>query len=217
MSGWLLIGIFISQAIINIFLVRYEITPCNATYSLAIKTLLVIRLILGAMVIVKQEATLDWAWSTTFWPYWCSITIQSVLLIATAVMFINTIGNFFKGQAKLHEVIGSLWSVLITAGFIISSLQAVLLILKIYDVASNMPPKFFDELYTDKDRLEIELHWLNDSERYAYEMLTKRAHEIPFLVVKYPMIYFCSSFLLSLIFRNLIVRWFEQILYHDED
>ena len=74
------------------------------------------------MVVIKVEATLDWAWSTTFWPYWCSITIQGVVVIATGVIFINTLGNFFKGEAKLFDLIGSLWGLLITGGFMLAVL-----------------------------------------------------------------------------------------------
>lgn len=80
-----------------------------------------------------------------------------------------------------------------------------------------MPQKYFDDYYPDKQRIEIEIRWLNDSEKYAYEMLTKRRHEIPFLIAKYPLIYFGGSFFLSLIFRKFITLWFEQVLYQDED
>ena len=67
------------------------------------KTVLVLRLLVAANIVIKQEAELDWEWSTAFWPYWCSFTIQAVLIIATVVIFLNTLSLFFKSEAKLHD------------------------------------------------------------------------------------------------------------------
>lgn len=105
------------------------------------------------MVIIKHEAELDWDWSTTFWPYWCSITIQGVLVIATGVIFINTLGSFFKSDAKFNDLFGSLWGLLIAAGFMMATLQPVLTIIKIFDVGRGIPAKFFDSDFEDQKRL----------------------------------------------------------------
>ena len=73
--GWVLVLPPMLSGLINLFLVKYEQTPCNATFQLTVKTVLVLRLLVGANIIIKQEANVDWEWSTAFWPYWCSFTI----------------------------------------------------------------------------------------------------------------------------------------------
>ena len=171
----------------------------------------------GSMAIIRNDADLDWDWSTTFWPYWCSITIQGVLVIATGVIFINTLGSFFRSDAKFHDLLGSFWGLLMAGGFMMATLQPVLVIIKIFDSGSSIPEKFFDPEYADIKRLELEARWLKESEKYALEMLKDRPNEIVFLICFYPMIYCFGTFLITLIFRKQICKWFELILYHDED
>ena len=84
-------------------MVKFDRTPCNATLQLTIKIVLVLRLVVGANIVLKQEANLDWEWATAFWPYWCSFTIQAVLIITTIVIFLNTISVYCKGEAKMHD------------------------------------------------------------------------------------------------------------------
>lgn len=215
--GWLLLVPPILSGLINLFLVKYEQTPCNATFQLTVKTVLVIRLLVGANIIIREEAELNWDWSTTFWPYWCSFTIQAVLVIATVVIFLNTLSSYFKNEAKMHDVLGSLWGLLMAAGFMLSTLQPVIVIIKIFDVAKSIPDKFFDVDFPDKERLETELRWMSQSEQYAYEMLTQRKHEIAFLISQYPLIYCFGALLITCLLRNQIGQWFEIILYSDED
>lgn len=102
-SGWTILILPSLSGIINLFLVKYEPTPCNATFQLTLKTVLVLRLVICANIVLKQEAQLDWEWATAFWPYWCSFTIQAVLIIATVVIFLNTVSLFFKGEAAGHD------------------------------------------------------------------------------------------------------------------
>jgi len=87
-----------------------------------VKTVLVLRLLVGANIIIKQEAQLDWDWSTAFWPYWCSFTVQAVLIIATAVIFFNTVSLYLRGEALMFDLLGSLWGFLMAAGFMLSTL-----------------------------------------------------------------------------------------------
>ena len=122
MPGWVIVIFAVLSGFINLFLVRYEQTPCNATFHLTVKVLLIIRLMIGSMAIIRQDAELDWDWSTTFWPYWCSITIQGVLVIATGVIFINTLGSFFRSDAKFHDLFGSFWGLLMAGGFMMATL-----------------------------------------------------------------------------------------------
>lgn len=120
--AWILIILPCSSGLINLFMVKYEQTPCNATFQMTVKTVLVLRLLVSASIIIKQEASLDWDWSTAFWPYWCSFTIQAVLIIATVVIFLNTCSSFFKGEARMHDILGSLWGFLMATGFMLSTL-----------------------------------------------------------------------------------------------
>ena len=53
--GWLLLVPPILSGLINLFLVKYEQTPCNATFQLTVKTVLVIRLLAGANIIIREE------------------------------------------------------------------------------------------------------------------------------------------------------------------
>lgn len=101
--GWLLLIPTSAQCLLNLFFVKYDKTPCNATYQLTLKTVLVLRFLVGVNILIKWEAKLDWDWSTAFWPYWCSFTIQAVLIIATIVIFFNTVSLFFKSEAKFHD------------------------------------------------------------------------------------------------------------------
>ncbi len=123
--------------------------------------MLVLRLLVGASIIIKQEASLDWEWSAAFWPYWCSFIIQAVLIIATIVVFVNTLTSFGKGEAKMHDILGSLWGFLMAAGFMLSTLQPVIVIIKIFDVGHTIPEKFFDEEFIEQtDLYERELESL---------------------------------------------------------
>lgn len=200
--GWVIIIIGACSAFINLFLVKYEQTPCNATFNLTVKALLIIRLLVGTMSILRQEAALEWDWSTTFWPYWCSITVQGVLVIATGVIFINTLGSFFRSDTKFHDLLGSLWGLLMAGGFMIATLQPILVIIKIFDAGRGIPDKFFDPDYHDIKRLELEARWLKDSEKYALEMLVEKPNEIAFLISFYPIIYCFATVFITLIFRK---------------
>ena len=113
-----------------------------------------------------MEAELDWDWSTTFWPYWCSFTIQAVLIIATVVIFLNTISLYFKSEARMHDVLGSLWGFLMAIGFMLSTLQPVLIIMRIYDVSKHIPEKFFDqdEVMMNSMEIRVERRWLTKEE-----------------------------------------------------
>ena len=101
--GWLLIIPPTLSGLINLFMVKFDSTPCNSTLQLTIKIVLVLRLVVGANIVLKQEANLDWEWATAFWPYWCSFTIQAVLIIATIVIFLNTITVYCRGEAAMHD------------------------------------------------------------------------------------------------------------------
>ena len=121
-SGWWLLLPPSLAAIINLLIVKYDQSPCNATFQLTVKTVLFLRLLVGANIILKTEGNLKWEWSTAFWPYWCSFTIQAVIVIATLVIFLNTVGLFFRHEASKHDVLGSLWGTLLSSGFILSTL-----------------------------------------------------------------------------------------------
>jgi hypothetical protein len=228
--GWFLLIPPVLSGIINLFLVKYDQTPCNATFQLTIKTVLVLRLVVGANIILKHEAQLDWEWATAFWPYWCSFTIQAVLIIATVVIFLNTISLFFRSEARMHDgklglvlsflfviVLGSLWGFLMAAGFMLSTLQPVIVIIKIFDVARGIPDIFFIEDYSDKDELAYEKQWLTESEEYALDMLINKKHEIPYRISLYPLIYCFGGVLITLLLKKQIALWFEVILYSEEE
>ena len=138
-SGWYLLVPCLISAIINLLIVKYDMSPCNSTFQLTVKTVLFLRLIVGANIILKTEADMEWEWSTAFWPYWCSFTIQAVIVIATLVIFLNTVGLFFRHEASKHDILGSLWGTLMSSGFMLSTLQPVIEIIKIYDFGANLP------------------------------------------------------------------------------
>ena len=79
------------------------------------------------------------------------------------MIFLNTFSGYFKNEAKMHDVLGSLWGVLMAAGFMLSTLQPVIVIIKIFDEAKSIPDKFFDLDYPDKERLQTEMRWLTNS------------------------------------------------------
>ena len=54
-SGWLLLVPSSISAIINLVIVRYDNSPCNATFQLTIKTVLFLRLAICANIILKTE------------------------------------------------------------------------------------------------------------------------------------------------------------------
>lgn len=84
-----------------------------------------------------------------------------MLIIATVVIFLNTLSLFFKSEAKLHDVLGSLWGFLMSTGFMLATLQPVIQIIKIYDVGTGIPEKFFNPEIDPKD-LEFERKWLSE-------------------------------------------------------
>ena len=48
-------------------------------------------------------------------------------------------------------------------------------------------------------------------------MLTKRKHEIPFMISEYPLIYCFGAMLITCLLRNQVGKWFDVILYSDDD
>ena len=54
-SGWYLLIPLIISAIINLFLVKYDASPCNSTFQLTVKTVLFLRLVVAANIILKAE------------------------------------------------------------------------------------------------------------------------------------------------------------------
>ena len=51
---------------------------------------------------------------------------------------------YFKAEAHLPDILGSLWGFLMAAGFMLSTLQPVIVIIKVFDVGRGIPEKFFD-------------------------------------------------------------------------
>ena len=93
----------------------------------------------------------------------------------------------------------------------------MIVIIKIFDVGKNIPDKFFDENYPDKEEIAVEKEWLTSQEQYALEMLTEKRNEIPFLVSMYPMIYCVSTILVTLLLKKQICEWFDVILYSEDE
>jgi uncharacterized membrane protein len=63
----------------------------------------VLRLLIAASAFIKADHRAQWEWSTTFWPYWCSFAIQGILGIASFVIFVNTVLNYFKDEALFGD------------------------------------------------------------------------------------------------------------------
>lgn len=88
---------------INCFCMNYEETPCNATILLINKVITVLRLLIGLSAFLKLDHLAQWDWSTTFWPYWCSFAIQAIMAVASLIIFVNTVFNFFKEEAIVED------------------------------------------------------------------------------------------------------------------
>ena len=88
---------------VNCFLVRFEETPCNSTIQLANKVVSVLRLLIAISAFVKIDSKVEWDWSTTFWPYWCSFAIQAIMAVASLIIFANTIMNYYKEEALIED------------------------------------------------------------------------------------------------------------------
>ena len=136
------------------------------------------------------------------------------------MIFLNTVGLFFRHEATKDDILGSLWGTLMSSGFMLSTLQPVIEIIKIYDFGANIP----DELLENPDKALAEsgsggsdIRWyLSESERYSLEMQTVKRNMIPFLIVIYPMIYCLLSVVISTILKESICKWFESVLYMEE-
>ena len=148
-QGWMVMIPLTLSCFIGLMVVKYDQTPCNATLQLTLKTVNLLRLIMAANVVIKIDGHLDWEWSTTFWPYWCSFTIQAVLVVATMVIFLNTLAMFFRAEAKVSDLIGSLWGTLMSSGFMLSTLQPILVVIQIYDSGDTIPEHLFNENIQD--------------------------------------------------------------------
>ena len=188
---------------------------------MTVKTVLFLRLVVAANIILKTEGDVQWEWSTAFWPYWCSFTIQAVIVIATLVIFLNTVGLYFRHEATKHDILGSLWGTLMSSGFMLSTLQPVIEIIKIYDFGANIPDELLENpekaLSEDGKGPSADFRWyLSESERYSLEMQTYKRNMVPFLIVIYPMVYCLLSVVISTILRESICNWFESVLYMEE-
>lgn len=52
---------------------------------------------------MKIDEHAHWDWSTAFWPYWCSFAIQAIMGVASLIIFVNTIFNYFKNEAIIED------------------------------------------------------------------------------------------------------------------
>ena len=77
---------------------------------------------------------------------------------------------FFRTEAKLSDVLGSLWGTLLSSGFMLSTLQPILVIIRIYDSSSSIPSYLFDLQQEDEHLYEREVNWLTEDQRYALKM-----------------------------------------------
>ena len=116
----------------------------------------------------------------------------------------------------MFDLLGSLWGCLMATGFMLSTLQPVIVIIRIFDVGRNIPDKFFDP-NADPEVLAQEKKWLTSQEQYALEMLTERKNEIPGLISLYPLVYCFVGLLITMLLKKQIAQWFEIILYTEED
>ena len=133
---YLLVLPFVSS-VINLIFLRYQQSPCNATFQIAVKSVLILRLLVALFVVIKIEGTFgpdnEWSWQKTFWAFWISLTMQAVLLVACVVVFLNTLLGFVKGEQSYHDILGSFWITILIGGFLLSSLEMVLQIVRIFD------------------------------------------------------------------------------------
>jgi len=83
--------------------IGYEETPCNATINLLINIISVLRLLVAISAFLKIDRHTNWEWSTTFWPYWCSFAIQAIIGIASFIIFVNTVLNYYKEEAIIED------------------------------------------------------------------------------------------------------------------
>lgn len=83
--------------------VGYEETPCNATMNLLSKIIAVLRLLIAFSAFLKVDHHTNWEWSTTFWPYWCSFAIQAIIGVASFIIFVNTILNYYREEAIIED------------------------------------------------------------------------------------------------------------------
>jgi hypothetical protein len=97
----------------------------------------VLRLLIAASAFIKADHRAQWEWSTTFWPYWCSFAIQAILGIASFVIFINTVLNYFKDEALFGDILASFWAFVMTFGFVIGTLLPILNLIQYTDINKN--------------------------------------------------------------------------------
>jgi uncharacterized membrane protein len=67
------------------------------------KVIIVLRLLVAISAFIKVDNRVQWDWSTTFWPYWCSFVIQAILCIASFISFAETVINYFKDEAIIED------------------------------------------------------------------------------------------------------------------
>ena len=89
--------------LLNCFCYRIEETPCNATVALLSKVMFILRFLLYMSILLRADKRTDWDWSTTFWPYWCSFAIQGIMTIASFIICINTIVNYFRDESTGYD------------------------------------------------------------------------------------------------------------------
>jgi len=95
-DGMLVLSPALAACVINIFCLKYDETPCNATFFLVMKVVLFLRAVTAFSILIKIDGKTQWDWSTTFWPYWCSFAIQGIMAIASLIIFLNTLLSYLK-------------------------------------------------------------------------------------------------------------------------
>ena len=73
--GWFLMIFPGVATIVNLFFVKLPNTPCNNSFAVVSKAILIVRLAIAYNVILRYELDISWDWKTTFWPYWLSFTL----------------------------------------------------------------------------------------------------------------------------------------------
>ena len=62
-----------------------------------------------------------------------------------------SITHIWADFVSAHVVLGSLWGFLMATGFMLSTLQPVLVIIKIFDTGRDIPERFFLDGYDEND------------------------------------------------------------------
>lgn len=109
-----------------IFFTRWPSNSCSSTIYLLQLGGIVLRTCILVTLFIKISSYTDMDVISMFWAFWCSLSIQIVILFFCLMMTITMLIRVCTRSISCADSYGAIWSLIASAGFLTATLNAVL-------------------------------------------------------------------------------------------